>query len=131
MVWRRGLWRAMAAFGAGWVGEVAVVGDESVEVLVPAVVEDAVAGVGQGAVGSGVVFVSGFGDDGQLAEWSGSVGAVAEGFLPVVFSAQAHQVPFGGGPAEFGALVVEGDDVVDLAVVGVDGAAGVAAGAVA
>ena len=121
----------MAAFGAGWVGEVAVVGDESVEVLVPAVVEDAVAGVGQGAVGSGVVFVSGFGDDGQLAEWAGSVGAVAEGFLAVVFSAQADQVPFGGGPAQFGTLVVEGDDMVDLAVVGVDGAPRVAAGAVA
>ena len=70
----------------------AVVGDESVEVLVPAVVEDAVAGVGQGAVGSGVVFVSGLGDDGQFAEGSGSVGAVAEGFLPVVLAAQAVKI---------------------------------------
>ncbi|MDZ4234979.1 MAG: hypothetical protein U1C73_14765 [Dietzia sp.] len=57
--------------GAWWVGEVAVVGDEAVEVLSPSVVEDPVSGLGQGAVGGGAVFVSGLGDDGQLTEGSG------------------------------------------------------------
>ncbi|MET3861481.1 hypothetical protein ABIE38_002414, partial [Dietzia sp. 2505] len=54
----------MGSVGAWWVGEVAVVGDEAVEVFSPSVVEDLVAGVGQGAVWGGAVFVSGFGDDG-------------------------------------------------------------------
>ena len=122
---------AVVAFDAGWVGEVAVVGDESVEVVAPAVVEDPVACLGQWPVWCGAVFVAGVGDDGQFAEGSGPVGAVAEGLLAMVLAAQAHEVPFGGGSAQFGSLVIEGDDVVDLAVVGVDRAARVAAGAVA
>ena len=125
-------WRLAAAPGGAWrVGEVAVVGGEAVEVFLPLAFEDVVACLGQGAGGVGVVFVAGFGDDGQLAEGAGAVGAVAEGLLAVVFAAEAHQVPLGGGAAQFGAPVVERDDVVDFTVVGVDGASGVAAGSVA
>ena len=65
----------------------AVVGGEAVEVFLPLVFEDVVARLGQGAGGVGVVLVAGLGDDRQLAQWAGAVGAVAEGLLPVVFAA--------------------------------------------
>src|SRR5699024_3843993 len=112
------------------VGEVAVVGDQPIDVGVPGLVADLVTGPRQGPFGPGAVLVTGLGDDDQLAEWAGPVRALAEGFLAVVLAAQADEVPFGGGSAEFGFGGVEGDHVVDVAVPGGHRAAGAPAGAV-
>src|SRR5699024_10166624 len=88
---------AIVPLDAGRIGEVAVVGDETVDVLSPSVVENPVARLGQRPVWCGAVFVTGLGDDGQLAERPGSVGAVPEGLLPMVLATEAHEVPLGGG----------------------------------
>ena len=107
-----------------------VVGDEVIEALLPGVFEQLVAGLGQWPRRSCAVFVSGVGDDDQLPEGAGAVGVVTEGLLAMVLSAETDEIPLGGGPTQFGSLQVEGDDVVDVAVVSVDGATGMAAGGV-
>ena len=129
----------MSGVPAGWprrpvnarrVGEKSVLGDESVEVFSPSVVEQLVSSDREGAGGKGAVLMVGFGDDRQLAEGPGTIGAMPEGLFSVVLTAQTDQVPLGGWSAQLRAVVVEGDGMVDVTILRRDSASRVAAGPV-
>ena len=107
-----------------------VVGDEAFDVFSPSVIENLVAGLGEWAGGERAVLVSGLGDDGQLAERAWPVGVGSECLLAVMLAAQADEVPLDGGASEFGLQSVEREDVVNVAILCVHVATGVAAGAV-
>lgn len=105
-------------------------GDEPVEVFSPRVVEYLIASLGEWTGWCGAVLMPGLGEDGQFPEGARAVCAMSEGFFPVMLAAQAHQIPLGRGATELRLLEVEREDVVHVAIVGVDSASGMTTRAV-